>query len=940
MFSSAAVADEAVSEINDNIEAIEVRGIYSSLREAAMLKRSDDRIVDAIVAEDIGKLPDNNIAEALQRVTGVSINRDFGVGSEVSIRGLPQNRVEINGRSTLGDGRNGVNFQDFPSSFLSAVEVIKSPTPEMIEGALGGTISLKTARPLTLSEPLFAASIDAEYADKADHWAPILNASAGDNWDLGDAGTFGALAMISYQDRELRRDESLLQLQVGAVDLDGDGNADPAQNSASGNYIYGREHTFNPRTESRERTAYNLSLQWEPQSGDGNIYLDLSKTERQGWQEAFSILHVSGTPRQSDATFEDSNGQLQNFIYDSVLPLQTAASEFRNTDSYSHALGGEWTLTDKLLISAEYSFAKSESYQPKSEFRFRGIEQALEFADPAETNQWYVPVFFFNGQDRAPTVDFFEDGYVFTNQQNQAFRRYEDTRTFTDNEEDAYRFDLQYDEPFGIEWIGNIKTGVRFTNRDYQRQQKQFRLTNIYRYLEDGDGNPDIIFMEDIASQFPGAIVDYAWDDAFDNSGRSGIYHLNRISAFNVSLLRDQQATFDIVKQLLAGSNYEVAGDLADNLAYQQGAYSTISEDTKAFYFQTHLDFDSVRAVLGARWVETEITAGAYQEGVIVTDTQKYDDWLPSLNVTWEVVDNTLLRFAAGKVMRRADFDELSPAYNFQDAYTTATRGNPGLEPYRATQYDVSVEHYFGKGNVLTAALFYKDVESFLRSDSYCADLPDIVRNQTNRDDFEKICIRPTERGDSDNWTYATDPDSQIDFMGIETTTRTNGESGKVQGLELGYQQQFDFLPGAFSGLGLSANYTYADSEDPDGVPLEDISKNTYNLQGYWEYGAVSLRLAYTFRDRFLDDYDTKRVRPLGQSIGADADDPTAGNAYREDLQQLDFSSSFDVNEHLTLVANVSNITGEATINSGVTGTGYQILESDRRYTLGLRVKF
>lgn len=161
------------------LEEVVVTGIRASLEAAVDAKRNDGRIVDSVVAEDIGKLPDNNVAEALQRVTGVSINRDFGVGSEVSIRGLPQNRVEINGRSSVGDGRSGVSFDDFPASFLQAVEVVKSPTPEMIEGALGGTISLKTARPLDLKERVIAVSLDAEYADKADNWAPIFSGSSG-----------------------------------------------------------------------------------------------------------------------------------------------------------------------------------------------------------------------------------------------------------------------------------------------------------------------------------------------------------------------------------------------------------------------------------------------------------------------------------------------------------------------------------------------------------------------------------------------------------------------------------------------------------------------------------------------------------------------------------------------------------------------------------------
>ena len=192
---------------NEDLEVIQVKGIAGSLAESARQKRFDSRIVDAIVAEDIGKLPDNNIAEALQRITGVSISTDFGVGESVTIRGISQNRVELNGRSTSGSGRGGISLDDFPSSFLKTVEVIKSPTPEMIEGALGGTINMTTVRPLELEEPLIALTLDGEYADKTENWAPMVNAAAGMNWDLGDAGTFGASFVVAYQDRELRRDE-------------------------------------------------------------------------------------------------------------------------------------------------------------------------------------------------------------------------------------------------------------------------------------------------------------------------------------------------------------------------------------------------------------------------------------------------------------------------------------------------------------------------------------------------------------------------------------------------------------------------------------------------------------------------------------------------------------------------------------------------------------
>ena len=345
-----AMAEEQVK--TDDIEVIEVKGMLGSLKAAALLKRTDGRIVDAIVAEDIGKLPDNNIAEALQRITGVSINTDFGVGDSVSIRGLPQNRVELNGRSTIGDSRDGISLQDFPSSFLKAVEVVKSPTADMIEGALGGTVSLKTVRPLELEKLTAAFSLDGEYADKTENWAPVFSGSVGNNWDLGDAGTFGALAMLSFQDREIRQDEFFSRIKPQDIDVDG-----MTANTESGNFIVRDQHTVEQYVENRKRSALNLSLQWAPESGDGMIYLDLNGTKRSGEQNGSSIIAVGGSLQTDANTTQDANGQLNNYTLTNDFAIPKTYSDFRETDSFSHALGGDWTISDGIMISGEVAVA-------------------------------------------------------------------------------------------------------------------------------------------------------------------------------------------------------------------------------------------------------------------------------------------------------------------------------------------------------------------------------------------------------------------------------------------------------------------------------------------------------------------------------------------------------------------------------------------------------
>ncbi|TMP03455.1 TonB-dependent receptor, partial [Pseudoalteromonas sp. S3178] len=357
-------------------------------------------------------------------------------------------------------------------------------------------------------------------------------------------------------------------------------------------------------------------------------------------------------------------------------------------------------------------------------------------------------------------------------------------------------------------------------------------------------------------------------------------------------------------------------------------------------------------AKAGKSNVTTDLESSVYLNGEKVTGENDYSDFLPSLNVTYNYSDETLFRFAAAKVMRRADFSELSPAFDVNNDITGATQGSIDLEPYRATQYDLSVEHYFDEGNVISFAVFYKDVESFLSNESSCqASSSTAGQNVTQ---WNQVCQLDTAGVSQDNLVYSDTTDFPVDadgfnhvselrdagLTGIDTVKNVNGENGSVQGFEVGYQQFFTSLPGAFSGLGINANYTYADSEQPNGNPLLDISKNTYNLQVFWEYEGFSTRLAYNYRDSFLDSENEKRVENINSDGSISAEGTVYGNNYRDDRGQLDFSASWDINENVTLVGNATNLTGEPSIYLSELGGAWKYTEADRRYSFGIRAKF
>jgi len=936
---------------NSDVEVIEVRGLAGSMAESARQKRFDSRIVDAIVAEDIGKLPDNNIAEALQRITGVSISSDFGVGESITIRGISQNRVELNGRSTSGSGRGGISLEDFPSSFLKSVEVIKSPTPEMIEGALGGTVNMKTVRPLELNDPLIAVTLDAEYADKTENLAPRFNIAAGNNWDLGDAGSFGASVILAYQDRELRRDEFINLVTPTELDLDSDGVSDTA-NTPSGNYLVRSQNTVEQKTETRERKAYGLSLQWAPKEADGFIYLDINSTELDGGQEAYSVLNDSKDYADLilDNAYGDAEGQLHNFGSGSVFVQPKTWADFTTNESTSNALGGEWQLTDDVLISGEIAYTKSEALQTKSEFNLRPISREQYDADGTITEHLFTITMNQSG-DQVPGLTF-SDPNALLDGDNLAIRQFTHQRYNTDNEETAMRFDITIAEPFALDFVDSIKAGVRTTDREYELDRYDLRnngdeLKNLQTSVS-YDGVVTPTWANDFDDAY-GGFKHINHSNSFNQSGISGTNALTNYWVYDGALLAyDINGTYDRVKQMLDGSSHELTGSLEDNMVRNTGSYAKIQEDTTALYTQVSLSFDDLSAIVGARYVTTDLTSSLYEESA----GNDYSDFLPSVNITYELSGGTILRFAGAKVMRRAEFTELSPALSIDNSLVTGTQGSYQLDPYRVTQFDFSAEHYFDQGGMVSAALFYKDVESFTVTSSSCVADSDTIAGQ-NVTEYVNVCLLDTAGVSQSTVNYASGSqdlayvEAQRDagLTGIVIDTDVNGGSGEVVGLELAYQQQLDFLP----GLGIATNYTYAESEQPDGNPLLDISNHTFNGQIYYENEGLQVRLAYNWRDKYLDSQDEKRVRPVGalatgvyNRTDPDADyyDPTLGNNYRAARGQFDISTSYDLNENFTIVANAVNLTGEPIRQVTELNSNWMYSEADRRFTVGVRARW
>ena len=972
----------AMTHVNaqDATDEVVVTGIQQSLKAAADVKRNAATIVDAVVAEDIGKLPDNNIAEALQRITGVSIATDFGVGDSVSIRGLSQNRVELNGRTTMGDGRDGISLQDFPSSFLRSVEVVKSPTADMVEGALGGTVRMNTVRGLDLTGPSIAGSFDYELADKTEEWAPIANITGGNVYDLSNGGRLGVVGMLSFQDRTIRQDEFFNRVEMRSNDDDHD--LDHLTSNAPGDKFAVRDqNTVQQFEEERERTAMSLSLQWEPESKQGSVYFDYVMTDRAGLQSGSSILDVGSRIISDGANAtQDAHGQVNNYTLGSQFVIPKTWSDFRETESSSIAIGGEWDVADNITVSGEYAVSTSESYRPDSEWNLRpqlksaytawlasddytagaGYDSDAGWNESGQRNN--LSVDFNQSGSSIPSVTYSDDDAL-TDEQALAFREIKIDEFDTTNDETAYRLDADFTDGFGIEFVEAVQVGLRGTSNEYKLDQHRYNKKNLHKTMVDGNGDPAALWLDDIKAEFPNSIVTVSHKNSFDQHGLSGDLDLLTYKVFDGRLLANPNTAFNMAQTLFEGTNFASTGSLADNRSQQQGAYRDITEDTMAFYASADLNFGDVTAVVGARFVQTDVESTVFSDhdndgdtaDQLVTGSHDYDDLLPSVNVAYDMAEDTKLRFAYAKVMRRPSYNNLSSAYEVDGNFRFGSRGALDLDPYRATQFDISYEKYLGNGGLFSAAIYHKDVESFLKSTTLCEAnaLTSTQQNVSAGAEIDQICLLETAGQNRSDLVYQSDSQSDADIAalrnqgltGVVMSVMTNGENGTVEGLEFGIQQQLDNV---YPGLGIAANYTYADSEQPNGNPLLDISENTYNIQGYYEKDGVQVRLAYNYRDEYLDTEEEKRVSVIGAlGLGSSTNDEdsasydrSAGNNWKKARGQLDLSGSYDIQDNLTLVGSITNLLGEPSTWRHELGSNWKYTEADRRIAIGVRAKY
>ncbi|WP_298397871.1 TonB-dependent receptor [Sphingobium sp.] len=886
---------------------IVVTGVRASLSSAQSIKRNSDVIVDSIVAEDIGKLPDRNVAEALQRITGIQIQRSFGEGSSVAIRGLSQVRTEVNGRDVFtANGGRTLSLEDVPSELLAGVDVYKNPSADLIEGGIGGLINLRTRKPFDFDGFKASASASVNYYDMYGKSKPQANLLLSNRWDTG-IGEIGVLVDLAYQKTAFRQDQISSQpffLLDQSVAANGTPNNATDYATAQGLGRLGKP-TYLPHgvgigqyLGDRQRIGADVAVQWKPTdtllvTGE---YVRSDYKFQYGDYSFFAYTGTNSITPDYTAPFTfDDDGNFRSGTFVNVPIDSNTSLERRKSVTNDFSLNVKWNPTSNLTVTADGQF-------------IRGVTDGQRSIVILHSNAERLYQVVGNG---VPTMDILPDsnpangnGSV-TDIANYAplGGGYLDHIDHSVGKEYAGRLDAEYKFDAGI--IRSISGGLRYTDRT--------AVTDSSTYAYYGTS----------------ALADNLYEV---HPFRGDLYRgYQGVPAGGVFFSRGIVLDYDATRQALAPYvDASQRQSLLDGVSYVPSDRNTQGEKTYTAYGVAKFDFEEAGFPLdgniGVRVIKTKVATDGFSvqtpqaelpngeptNGAIsyvpISVNSSYTKALPSLNLRYHFTDRLQLRLAASKGLTRPDFSQLNPNINIVEfnpgnGIRTSSSGNPYLKPLEAKQFDASLEWYFSRTGSLYAAGFYKKVDGFIAN------------------------IATDETYDFGNGPFT-----------VSVSRPLNGDNGKIKGFEVGGNTFFDFLPGLWSGFGVQANFTYVDSKAPSPaaqdnegnaliVPLEQLSKYSYNLIGFYDKGPLSARVAYNWRSKYV-------VTTRGNGSG----ELPIFNAARG---QLDASLTYTVNDHFGLTVDGVNLTNtENRTYYGIPSRPQSSVLNDRRISITARLTY
>lgn len=908
------------------LEEIIVRGVRGSLTQGLALKKQNIQIVDSLVAEDIGKFPDNNVVEAMQRVTGVQVTgRGAGDVSDVTIRGLPDLTTTVNGRNIFTTSGRQVQLQDIPASLLYRVDVFKTRSADLIEHGIAGVIDVRTHRPFNFEGSQISVAGRMVYADQPDETDPVYSVLASNRWDTG-IGEFGALINFGQTNTHFR-DESVTVgaffpyftaappagqvpfSRVPTTDALGNQVWVPGNDSglpiAAGStlpfageqveYLLQRDAVFaSDFTGERERPAWNVSLQWAP--NESSVYT--FETFYNGFrQDQFNSLFFTFIDNPDQVGTPDPNvapplpaGHLQTFPGTNIVKERQIAFPFiftsgdfvtSKTDGYMYALGGEWQISDTFSLAAEGFYQESE-FEAEF-FAMRAIR--VPFRMQIDTNPG-------NG---IPAYEFFDDPFltgdqsVMTNPDDWLADALFDNADRDEGDAVTFTVDADWTTDWGF--IENVQFGVRWDDRSAEESERRASAPPILIPFNE--------FEDRITS---GSGLANTNSDFFDGRADMPTSWLVPDGSFIFANRDPIRTEFGLPtsSQLALAQLFEV--EERNVAAYIQASYAT------------EIGGKRLDGQVGLRYVtvDTDMAFGGESASASASEL------LPSVMARLAITEDFFIRLAYGETLRRPAFSDLNPNINLLPDVTdvgrgTADGGNPDLEPTESVNLDLSLEWYFGETSAAYATLFERDVEGFV--------VP-------TRSFFQ--FQNPDDPNDPNNGDYIL-------------TIPNNTSNGKLDGFELGFVWFPENLPALADGLGLQASYTSLDSSqdipefDEGGnlvrfveSPLFSVSDSSYSVVLAYDREAFDARLSYVWREAFKLDNDAPIfANPLAR--------------FSSEEESLDFQFSYYINDNFVATFDATNLTDEVfQTNYGGRSTlmNFGSAIFSRTYALGFRASF
>ena len=982
----------------ENQAVVVVSGQRAALQSAQKLKQDADEVIDSIVAEDIGKLPDRSVTEVLQRIAGVTIERNMAgdpnrqsvEGSGASVRGLTYVRSELNGRDAFsaGGGRS-LGFADVPPELMAGVDVHKNPSAEQIEGAIAGLVNLRTAMPFDYKGFKGVLGASETYSTLL-KGAPSPSGTIllSNRWNT-PLGEIGALVDFTHTKSPTRSDGVGVDPYWPHVN-----STDPA--------LYDRSKTqwiplgvgYRSQEFDRVRRGDYAALQWRPNK---DLTASLSYFRTRYKEDLDEHVVASSEDKwyqqvaSADSVF-DKNGALQsgtisNPTYGGSPFNSSQRINTRKNSTADTSLNVQWRVSPSLTWTND----------------FQHVRSTTEGFDADVSTGFIMPNQTMDMTGKVPRISLGAPAYM-ADPKNYYWAYTQEALDRADASQKAWKSDFKYsfDDPV----LRDVRFGVRMANREgtNNKAQKFYNWQAITFPWMEGWQIPHVARLND--PRFAGGASLQTIDNFF--GGKFNLPPMLFADEATVRGFPEQWSKIHAYHDVLCKEQGSTCAPWVPASFADPAATNTQTEKTRAAYAQLRFGWDDLKypidGNIGLRYVKTDDTGSGYvsfkppapividpgvpasgQENLVniapiaqrMSANNAYHNWLPSLNLRMKYNDQLQFRLAASKSLSRPDFGQLqvqttlsaeqlttttkdasgkTTAVHFDGTSLTGTSdGNAYLKPTTSTNLDLTAEWYFAKAGSLTFAAFNKDLKDIITTQAYTYTAKDV-------------------NGKAQNFTV---------------TGPVNGAKGFARGFEIAHQQYYDFVPDWLKGIGTQASWTYVSSGrtlnkpvfeawcsgsdassnynlyingcDTDGrafgkTPLQGLSRHTINLAVMYEQHGLSARLAWNWRSRYLlgvnqwgsrgnNGLNTNPAAPAGKYlIPTTTNDQAFGlPLYQAPYGQLDGSIFYDFTDKFRVGLEATNLTNSYTRQIMEQHAGNftrQVFMSGPRYTLLAQYSF